>query len=174
MPHKANCGVDDTEMRLFIEKHFVETRSMKVYPNSHTRLETQMEMANSRLCVGQDCFGMVWRRRMEDQKKSIRRQRTREFVTFARMIVKHSVAHRPTCGILCIVSQTRKRKQRTLGPTMGPPDSLLSIRTEGTTVHMCGDSTNCRKREQWALRDGPKSTRIKLIEPIQWDRSMVI
>ena len=161
MPHKAHCGVDDTEMRLCIEKH-LEISSMKVYPNSHTRLETQMEMADSRLCVWDKIAsewsgGEEWRIK---RKKSIRRQRTREFVTLARMIVKHSVVHRPTSGD-CAESN-KEKKAEDIGTDNGTA-RLITFhsyrRYHGTHVWR---QHNCRRREQWALRDGPKSTRTKL------------
>ena len=73
------------------------------------KMETQMEMAQSRLCVW-DRIATEW---AGGEERSIKRTGCqnavdkRDFVTFAMMSVKHSVAHRPN-----ISNRTKKIESR--------------------------------------------------------------
>ena len=40
-------------------------------PQQPHEIEAQMEVEQSSTCVGQDCFRMGWRRRMEQHKKKV-------------------------------------------------------------------------------------------------------
>ena len=61
--------------------------------------------------VGQDCFGMSWRRIVEQQKKMCQNAADkRDFVIFSMMSVKHSVAPRPIFGE--IIKSSKKESNR--------------------------------------------------------------
>ena len=55
------------------------------------------KMADSWLCVGSNCFGVVRTRGLEHEKRA-RQHRMRDFVTFSMLRVKHAVKHRPKTG----------------------------------------------------------------------------
>ena len=65
----------------------------------------------------------------------------RDFVSYAMMSAKQSVAHRPK-----IRQSSKPNKERKQPRILVPPDSSVSIRTEGTTVQLCGDS---KVAEKW-------------------------
>ena len=63
----------------------------------------------------------------------------RDFVTFVLMNVKRSVRHRPKKEI---ASKKTERKGR---GNVGPPDTSITVRREGATVHLYGDSNVAAK-----------------------------
>ena len=71
--------------------------SMKVDPGNHTRWK---HGTNRGWGVGQNCLGMVKRRRAEHEKKKMPgwKRIKRDFVSFALGYDERSVAHRPKIG----------------------------------------------------------------------------
>ena len=72
-------------------------------------------------------------------------------VTFAMMSEKHSVAHGPK-----IRESIKPNKERKEPRKMEPPDSLIAIYSEGTTVQMCGDSNVAQKSNKGHYAMGQK------------------
>ena len=96
-------------------------------------MEAQVEVAQTGMSVGQDCFGMSGVKRVEQQKKKgVRMQRTKEtlqplsgdFETFTMMNVKHWVAHRPRIEQIIRWNKERKEPNKVV-----LPDLSIAIRT---------------------------------------------
>ena len=65
----------------------------------------------------------------------------RDFVNFALMIVTLSVVQRPDMG-----ERVKADKERKEPRTLGPLDKIISVRSDGTAVQMCGGG---KVTERW-------------------------
>ena len=78
---------------------------------------------------------------MKQKKEYVKHRWTkRDFVTFAMITLKHSVAYRPKLREKLKTNQEKKEPRK-----LGQPDTTIHTRTEGTTVQLCGDSSEPEK-----------------------------
>ena len=114
------------------------------------RQATKMKVGhNHRFRVGQDCLGLV-RERLSIKRQRCWRQRTREIFRDLCDVESASLGRtRGDNSRLCVKSKKERKEARILGP----PGSSISLRTEGTTVQVCGEQS-CGEVDQWDLCDG--------------------
>ena len=96
--------------------------------------------------MGKDCLGEV----RKNQKKEVPDGRGQERFRDLFFGAMCETVHRPKIGGTV---QTKGKE--------GPPDELISIRTEGTTVQMCGDSNVAEKWIDGHYAMGQKVSRTK-------------
>ena len=146
MEHKAKCGVDDTEIR---SRTVSAACWQKTSNEGEGGSQSQVACGTRLLRNGQG--GEEW----SIKRQRCQRQRTRE--TFRDLCDVESAALGRTQdekSRLCEKSKKEQKETRILGP----PDSSISIRKEGTTVQVCGEQ-RCGEVAQWDLCDGTKGQR---------------
>ena len=118
-----------------------KARNITVDSNNHTRWKHMWEVHN-RGCVG-DKIAPEWAGEEEwsNKRRSCQNSVDKiDFVTLAMMSAKHSAVHRPIIG-----ESIKPNKDRKAPRKLEPPVSSVTIRSDGTTVQVCGDSNVAEK-----------------------------
>ena len=89
-----------------------KARNMTVDPINHYKIEARMVVAQSRLRVGQDCFGTGWTRRMEQQKKKMSEFGGQEGLCDLRNDEREALGRTRTQDLEKLSNQTKKGKSR--------------------------------------------------------------
>ena len=106
-----------------------------------------------------------------NEEKCEKRMVKRDFVTRVLMNVEHSVVHRPRIG-----EGVKPNKERKEPRQWGPSDKTITIRSEGTSVQVCGDNIVADKwingHSRWEGSTDDQVAQSKKTLHLWWKRSV--